>query len=196
MDFKRMIFLLLSSMPLICASQKCPLLEKNTMLKQRSYFVLDSILQLNLSNVLPNIDSQDTSLVKDIIGKGKEDDDYMTFFESQGIAIKKIGLDQFSSFKKDTSLTKKDRRILKQQEKLYQQYLDVDSLNPERIIIAVNKKLNKPKFKKLQNKLDSRTPVLFKMYPIYRYKNKILLMYLISFNMRTSFLYEICEKGE
>jgi hypothetical protein len=64
----------------------------------------------------------------------------------------------------------------------------------DKSIKSINRKLNKKKYTKIYKKIHAGKPFCFKMYPIFVYQDKILIMYsIISKPHGIPFIYEICD---
>ena len=198
MGFKKKIEVLifLSIVPMISFSQDCGTMHRNTVQKNRKYYLLDSSNSiLNFEEIKSELKSKDTAFVRLMIEKGKENENYLELFLSRGVLIKKIGFDEFYKLPKDSVVwSRKEKRRLKRNEELLNEYKFL--IINDKPTASISKKLGKSKFTKLVDKFESSNPYLFVMYPMYTYENFTLLMYSIyTGNKRIgiAFIYEICK---
>ncbi len=192
---KNLIFLFITIMPLIIYSQECTNIERNIYRKDRSVFLLDRPLRIqNLEDILSEVDPKDTASVRTIIQDGSVDENYISLLNQKGFQIKKINtIEEFYLLPPDsTILTAKEIRIVNEYWALSRKAdsLNIQNKSSNRII----KKMRKKKYVEVMRKAGTMSPILFGMYPIYKYQGKTLLMYSITVKQHSiPFVYEICH---
>jgi hypothetical protein len=197
MGFKKIIaiiyVLFIVSNHLFC--QSCGLIDKNTINKNRTYYLLDSVLFIeNIADLTHWINSEDTLEVKKVLEFGELNYNFEKLFSEKGVEIKKISLRDFRSLPKDSILlNKREKKIQNRYEtlnKLYFSLLIMQNPKSDKVV----KKLTRSKFKRLENKMSSAYSLLFLMYPIYTYKDTKLILYSMETNNKTgiAFAYELC----
>jgi len=163
------------------------------MYKSRKYFILDRKPLEPDSELLLSLRPGDTALFNEIIKKGQRSDDFVNFFRQKGISIKSIDFDQFLDLPPDSViLTKREIQLKRKYDKLWEQ--EVALVIEEKSHESADKALSEKRNLELHNKLLTRNPYLFIMYPIYKYDGYTLVM----FNLKACraceivFKYEIC----
>jgi hypothetical protein len=192
---KKIILLLLTTVPMIAYAQNCGRIDRNISRKDRSIYLLDTVLTFqNINEIQSDIKPEDSALVRKIIKNGTLDKDYLAFFQRRGYPqIKKITLKDFDDLPRDSTILTKKEQYLSDQ--YYRISAEHDSLLfHDKPTARLDKQMRKRKYVKVLLKELTEYPILFGMYPIYRYQNYTLIMYLIKVNGNTKpFLYEICD---
>jgi hypothetical protein len=197
MAFKKItLVLFLANMFLFALSQGCGTLERNIAEKNRKYYVLDSGFSLSkVEEIMSNVEAKDTAFLRIVIENGQRNEDYGTFFKKRGIVVRIIGMSEYNNpLPQDPIiLTKKENRIWEKWKEMNKKY---DSLLiANKPTTRINRKMWKRKFARVHSKvLAFQHPFLFKMFPIYTYKNYTVIMYaLYNKGHGLPFVYEICQ---
>jgi hypothetical protein len=180
--------------PVLLWSQLCEPLTLNKMQKKDKCYLIDSnIHNYTIESTLNSINPKDTAIASMIISNGDKDENYLKYFQEQGISIKKMGLDQFLSMPKDKIiLTKEEQELNRKYRKLIKQSHDLAA--KDKISNKINNQLEEKKYLNLLRKIETFRSLLFVMYPIYRYQNYTLVMYSVYIKSGYgSFNYKICN---
>lgn len=180
---KKLVFFLLTGIPALAAmplaafsQDTTDYVERAIYRKDRAVYLLDSVVTFDKADVLSDVHREDSALVGAILSKGKADEDYLGFFQRKGYHPKKIRQAEFNNLPKDTTiLTQAEKRLLNEYNDLVKKAGAL--LSKGEMTTPLDKKMRDPKFSKVIVKEASEYPVMFILYPIYRYKNWTLVMY-------------------
>jgi hypothetical protein len=172
----KMILLVFVCAPLISFSQYPDYIGKTIYSKNRSVYLLDSVLPFDKAEVLANVDSPDSTLIRTILEKGVADQDYLGFFIQKGYRIKRIKLNDFNKLPRDSvSFTRRERRLLNEYHDLLKQAYSL--LSKGEMTTPLDKKLRRHKYFNVMRKEDSEVPMIIGVYAIYKYLNFTLVLY-------------------
>src|ERR1700733_10569397 len=103
--------------------QSCRSVDTYTKYKSRKYCFLDTTdnrTHLTIPDLLQYMESQDTSLAKEIMQNGAKSGDYVSLFRQKGISIRAKSFNQFDALPNDTVLlTKREIRLKKKYDSLW-----------------------------------------------------------------------------
>jgi hypothetical protein len=178
---KKIIVLALAAIPLIAFSQKPDYIGQTIRRKDRAVFLLDSVIAFDKQDALTYIHPEDSALVGAILQKGVPDEDYTAFFQRKGYKITKIRQADFNHLRPDTTiLSETNKRLLKEYYSLSKRSIAL--MTEGKSSTRLDKKMRRRKYLKALEKEDCEYPILFAMYPIYRYQQFTLVMYHIVVN--------------
>jgi hypothetical protein len=194
---KAIAYVLITINSFVIFSQNCGTISINTSNKIRKYYLSNSSYMKPVSEkILTNVKPEDSAIVRLILENGIMNEDFPAFFKTKEIMVSHIDHDKFFELPRDSvKITKKEKRLIDK----YDEMLKIESslLVNGKSTETIYKKLQKPKFVKVHNKFDAENPYLFKMYPIYTYKDYTLIMYSMHINKRRfyPFIYEIYKSN-